>query len=101
MYICFRNYSHRYGKDNDLPSYNGNDKHFVLKDKTVEEVINYCINNNYKCFVRGGKEGKSRYYIKRETNLENLKYKYDYYKWSVKKENMLKRHENHTTFFII
>lgn len=101
MYVCFTNYSHDYARDNDLSTFNGVDKHYVLKNKTVEEVIQYCKNNNYKCFVRGGKEQKSRYYIKRERSLRNLKQAYDFFKWSVKKEHMIKRHKNHTTFFII
>ncbi|SVE29205.1 uncharacterized protein METZ01_LOCUS482059 [marine metagenome] len=100
-YICYQGYAHRYGKDNDLPSYNGIDKSYVLKDKTIDEVIQYCRDNDYQCFVRGGKEGKARYYIKREANLGNLRFENLRFKWSVKSQDTIKRHNTSTTYFIL
>jgi len=97
-YICFQGYSHFYGRNNNLPSYNGNEKHRVV-NKTLDEVIDYCKEKGYKCFVRGGRDG-SRYYIKTETDYSNLLLQRNKYMWKVKTQKEIKRHKNCCTYFL-
>lgn len=74
-----------------------------LTNKSLEYIINYCRQNNFNCFVKGGIRQSSRWYVFNRT-LNNVNNDYNIYLNKInnnqpvypKKENQ----DKYTTYFI-